>query len=229
MKISIPKPCNENWNEMTPEQQGAFCKVCSKVVVDFSNMSNDEVISYLEKKKGEKTCGRFLISQLSPYELKINLRSVAAQKSFPKIFVASLFIFFSSLFVCKSDTGEAILFNVVPVDTIDTSSFVLRADSVSNTLDTAIISQTDSNENFPIIMGGISAPPVLMKVDTPVLTKDTIVEPLKIVGEIEVPVRPMIMGKMVCTRPTQTNKTPIQKTVERKTKGEVRIMGDLKF
>lgn len=32
MKISIPKPCNENWNEMTPDQQGAFCKVCSKVV-----------------------------------------------------------------------------------------------------------------------------------------------------------------------------------------------------
>jgi hypothetical protein len=225
MKISIPKPCNENWNEMTPEQQGAFCKVCSKVVVDFSNMSDDEVIKYLEKKKGEKTCGRFLVSQLSPYELKINLRSVAAQRSFPKIFVASLFIFFSSLFVCKSDTGEAMMFNVVPVDTMDTSSFVLRADSVSNTLDTTAIIQTDSAEIFPIIMGGISAPPVLVEVDTPVIVKDTMVEPPKMVGEIEVQ-RPMIMGKMVCTKPNQVNKP---KPVERKTKGEVRIMGDLKL
>ena len=98
MKISIPKPCNENWNEMTPQQQGAFCKVCAKVVVDFSSMSDEEVLRYFENKKEEKTCGRFRVSQLSPYEVKVNLQSVAAQRSFPKIFAASLFIFFSSFF-----------------------------------------------------------------------------------------------------------------------------------
>lgn len=100
MKISIPTPCNENWNDMTPEQQGAFCKVCSKVVVDFSAMSDEEVISYFERKKDEKTCGRFRASQLSPYEMKINLREVAASAGFRKIFAASLFMIFS-LFVLQ--------------------------------------------------------------------------------------------------------------------------------
>lgn len=227
MKISIPKPCNENWNEMTPEQQGAFCKVCSKVVVDFSSMSDEEVINYLEKKKEEKTCGRFRASQLSPYDLKINLRSVAAQKSFPKIFAASLFIFFSSLFVCKSDTGEPMMFNVVPVDT---ASLVLRADSVSVT-DTVALPLTDSTKFIPTILGGIAVVPETIKeIDTTKLTGDTIVTPTML-DEIVLPPPPppMIMGKMVCTRPTQTNKPPIQKPVERKTKGEVRIMGDFKF
>lgn len=59
MKISIPKPCNENWNEMSPEQQGAFCKVCSKVVVDFSNMSDEEVLNYFAKKKKKKPADGF--------------------------------------------------------------------------------------------------------------------------------------------------------------------------
>lgn len=233
MKISIPKPCNENWNEMTPDQQGAFCKVCSKVVVDFSNMSDEEVINFFAKKKEEKTCGRFRASQLSPYELKINLRSVAAQRSFPKIFAASLFIFFSSLFVCKSDTGERIMFNVVPVDMADTSSLTLRADSVSTAItDTTSFALIDSTEINPMIMGGMVVPVEEVIVDTTAtLTGDVAVEPV-MVGQIvppPPPPPPMIMGKMVCNKPAQVNKPQKQKPVERKTKGEVRIVGELDF
>ena len=32
----IPEPCHENWNKMTPQEQGRHCAVCSKVVVDFT-------------------------------------------------------------------------------------------------------------------------------------------------------------------------------------------------
>ena len=230
MKISIPKPCNENWNEMIPEQQGAFCKVCSKVVVDFSNMTDEEVIRYFEKKKEEKTCGRFRLSQLSPYELKINLRSVAAQKSFRKIFTASLFIIFSSLFVCKSDTGEPMMFNVVAVDTIDTASLGPRPDSILIT-DTASLPQFNSTQIHTTTTGIISVvPKTVDEVDTTKLTGDSVVS-ATIVGQIVLPPTPppMIMGKMVCTKPKQVAKSPIQKLVERKTKGEVRIMGDFKF
>jgi len=225
MKISIPKPCNENWNEMTPQQQGAFCKVCAKVVVDFSSMSDEEVLRYFENKKEEKTCGRFRVSQLSPYEVKVNLHSVAAQRSFPKIFAASLFIFFSSLFVCKSDTGEPMMFNVVAVDTLDTVSKVLRTDTLS-------VTQTDSIETPPMIMGGMM-PPVVEDIpaDTiKTITGDTVVEPMT-VGELVLPPPPppMIMGKMVCTKPKQENKPPKQKPMERKIKGEVIMLGDVKF
>ncbi len=45
-KISIAKPCHEKWEEMTPQNNGAFCGQCSKVVIDFTKMTDDEVQNY---------------------------------------------------------------------------------------------------------------------------------------------------------------------------------------
>ena len=35
MEISIQKPCHENWDSFTPNEQGAFCGKCVKTVIDF--------------------------------------------------------------------------------------------------------------------------------------------------------------------------------------------------
>ena len=53
MRLSVPKPCHEDWNKMTLNEQGAFCKVCAKTAVDFSKMTDEEVLNYF-KSKGEK-------------------------------------------------------------------------------------------------------------------------------------------------------------------------------
>ena len=63
-KIHIPEPCNEDWDRMTPNEQGAFCKICSKTVVDFSGRSDEEIQRYLLENSGNRICGRFNISQL---------------------------------------------------------------------------------------------------------------------------------------------------------------------
>ncbi|SFR35735.1 CarboxypepD_reg-like domain-containing protein [Robiginitalea myxolifaciens] len=67
-QIKIAEPCSEDWNQMTPTQQGAFCASCKKEVVDFTGMSNRELarrINEAEKdKQGEGLCGRFRSSQL---------------------------------------------------------------------------------------------------------------------------------------------------------------------
>ena len=47
MKITIPKHCNEDWDSMTPNQQGKLCQICSKTVHDFSKLSYDTIIDNL--------------------------------------------------------------------------------------------------------------------------------------------------------------------------------------
>lgn len=64
-KISIPKPCHEDWNAMLPEEQGKFCLSCSKTVIDFSTWEPDDILSYLSNRKEERVCGRFKTTQVA--------------------------------------------------------------------------------------------------------------------------------------------------------------------
>lgn len=63
-KVFIPEPCQENWNEMLPIERGRHCNSCSKIVTDFTSMSNEEITRFLKYNTG-KVCGRFKTSQLT--------------------------------------------------------------------------------------------------------------------------------------------------------------------
>jgi hypothetical protein len=62
-KLTIPKPCPQNWDAMTPTTAGRFCESCSKCVRDFTNFTDQELIDYFGK-ANTKTCGRFTEQQL---------------------------------------------------------------------------------------------------------------------------------------------------------------------
>lgn len=61
--ISIPQPCHENWNKMTPVEQGRHCIQCNKTVTDFTAMTNNEIVSYFLGHGN--VCGRFDSNQLT--------------------------------------------------------------------------------------------------------------------------------------------------------------------
>src|SRR5215217_3194401 len=63
--ITIPVPCHENWNEMTPDEQGRHCHLCSKTVIDFTEKEPEEILRYLKTQQAGKVCGRFLTPQLN--------------------------------------------------------------------------------------------------------------------------------------------------------------------
>jgi hypothetical protein len=58
LRIQIAEPCHENWNKMLEEEKGKFCLSCQKTVVDFSRMTNEQIINYFEQNAGKSTCGR---------------------------------------------------------------------------------------------------------------------------------------------------------------------------
>lgn len=61
--LSIPQPCHEDWNKMSPEDKGRLCASCQKVVVDFTSMSDRQLAEFFKKPQGH-ACGRFQQEQL---------------------------------------------------------------------------------------------------------------------------------------------------------------------
>lgn len=64
ISIGIPEPCHENWNQMTPVEQGRYCASCQKTVIDFTYSSDREILEHLSR-SGEQVCGRFENGQLN--------------------------------------------------------------------------------------------------------------------------------------------------------------------
>ncbi|MEO7046394.1 MAG: carboxypeptidase regulatory-like domain-containing protein [Ferruginibacter sp.] len=64
IRLSIPTPCHEDWNKMLPVDKGRFCNACAKQVVDFSTMSDAQVLNYFSNLKNESVCGRTYPDQL---------------------------------------------------------------------------------------------------------------------------------------------------------------------
>jgi hypothetical protein len=63
-QIRIPSPCQENWDAMRPEEKGRHCASCQKTVVDFTGMSDGEIIRHLAR-AGQSVCGRMAPEQLN--------------------------------------------------------------------------------------------------------------------------------------------------------------------
>lgn len=106
-KITIPKPCNEDWNEMTPNKEGRFCMHCSKTVIDFSTMSADEIQHFFIENQGKKICGSFKNEQLKRLIIQIPNHVLYTQTSYHKMFLLALFVAMgTTLFSCQDKEGK---------------------------------------------------------------------------------------------------------------------------
>lgn len=62
--LKIDKPCSESWTSMTTNATGKYCSHCTKNVVDFHNLTDNEVLRIIGNTTG-KICGRFYEEQLN--------------------------------------------------------------------------------------------------------------------------------------------------------------------
>ncbi|TYB79698.1 carboxypeptidase-like regulatory domain-containing protein [Bizionia myxarmorum] len=63
LTITIPEPCHENWNNMSPNEKGRFCKACDKIVHDFTTKTNEQIVKTIMDHG--QVCGRFKTNQLN--------------------------------------------------------------------------------------------------------------------------------------------------------------------
>ncbi|MTH14943.1 energy transducer TonB [Flavobacterium sp. LC2016-01] len=107
LKITIPEPCHENWDEMTPNENGRFCMSCSKTVVDFTSMLPQEVQHFFIQNQNNTICGRFKNEQLETITFQIPSRIVYSQTHYHKMFLLALFIAMgTTLFSCQDNDGN---------------------------------------------------------------------------------------------------------------------------
>jgi hypothetical protein len=63
IQIAIPAPCHKGWQNMTPVEKGRFCATCQKTVLDFTYLSDNEIIKVVTK--NDTLCARINVSQLN--------------------------------------------------------------------------------------------------------------------------------------------------------------------
>lgn len=63
LQLHIATPCHEDWAKMTLTGQGRHCAACQKTVVDFTGMSDTEIIRHMKQARSG-VCGRLAPDQL---------------------------------------------------------------------------------------------------------------------------------------------------------------------
>ena len=82
-QITVPQPCKEDWDAMTPDGNGRFCSSCQHSLIDFSNMNDNELLHFFLSNKIQ--CGHFSSEQLDRQLVPdrrnmlptVNLRAIA--------------------------------------------------------------------------------------------------------------------------------------------------------
>ena len=64
LHLSLPQPCAESWDAMPLAGPGRHCAACHCTVVDFSRMSQADVLTYLAQAGSQRVCGAFRPDQV---------------------------------------------------------------------------------------------------------------------------------------------------------------------
>ncbi|MDJ1498780.1 carboxypeptidase-like regulatory domain-containing protein [Cytophagaceae bacterium DM2B3-1] len=129
--IQIPTPCHQDWSQMQPNPQGRHCLSCQKTVIDFTQMSQKELVTFF-KNRQDSVCGRFRDDQLNR-SLSVETYSSSTPTSFTsrwKMFVLAV----SATLTMKTIFAEKVKAQI-PVEQreMEPVSRVERADSEPDT------------------------------------------------------------------------------------------------
>jgi len=91
LQLHIPIPCHENWDKMSAQQQGRFCLSCQRTVVDFTAMTDEQILSYFNT-ANNRTCGRFNTDQVNRSLTPAPQRSLGWFKYFIRFIIPAVLV-----------------------------------------------------------------------------------------------------------------------------------------
>lgn len=142
MQVSIPKPCSENWGEMSPTERGAFCQKCAIDVIDFSGKSSQEVKETLKANLGKHMWGRFKKSQLEDLSQAYHIWENQSVRTFQSKFLwACLLAFGMTLFTSCTDS-QAMSHTVGEIEMTELNQSSTVPDSTNHNADTTKVIDT---------------------------------------------------------------------------------------
>jgi hypothetical protein len=184
MEISIKKPCHENWDAMTPNEQGAFCGKCVKTVVDFSTKSIDEIKEFFTGKQDEKVCGRFETTQLTSLSFDAFFNEFKGFNFTKRFAVILYFTFGMWLFNASSGLAQNSGHEKGDVEVVRPKAAIMGGVRALQPKDTTKTACAEPEPEGRMMKGKVYVKPVIVK------------DPPKKMGKIKV---------------TQADKNPVQK------------------
>jgi TonB family protein len=164
MNVSIVEPCPANWEHMQIKLHARHCDQCDKSVIDFTQKSRAEIITYLIENPNGSVCGRMNQQQFDIKEEDLpELISILSQPRFRANAFLILAVVCSSLFYsCETDSNGVKTIEKPKIErqTIDPVA-KQKNHSVENTRSNDSVKKTKKQHLIPPaeIMGEVSILP----------------------------------------------------------------------
>jgi hypothetical protein len=230
--ISIPKPCQENWNDMIPEEKGRFCDSCSKTVIDFTKLNTYQIQEFINENKSNRICGHFKQSQLDSINFRIPSQVLVKRQNFGSIFLLALLITMgTSLMNCTNKNGDKQKIDSIEVvdsannETINVSlglPYLTEIDSLQEKSYKTRSSNPKSSPNEDITIEGGLIVQTVGEID---ITENSAIDSLEIIQIPHCPPPPdneinveeeIIMGFISVENPPEFKNTPHNFSIQEK-------------
>lgn len=153
LQLSIPEPCHENWQQMTPTDQGRFCNACAKEVIDFSTMTDIQVLNYFTNMTNEKVCGRALPEQL---DRTLSRHEQPKKKLFWYWnYMVMFFMFFGKGNSAKAQGGIKPITELSPVKNTDIRGELIKVGDVNRVVSRVITGKIMDIDGNPVSFASV--------------------------------------------------------------------------
>lgn len=158
IQIELSNPCHESWDAMTLTEQGRHCGSCCKTVVDFTTMTDREIIDYISHYATGNTCARVHDNQLNrlmqtPPERRLSW------KYFWSIALSSLLVSYRSLAQVRPPKNPPAM--ITGMNETDKKQPIIRlggitASHVKDTITTTVSGRVLNEQGIPVPFASIT-------------------------------------------------------------------------